>query len=313
MRAGRIFLVLALIAGALATASAPAAAPLRDDGDGRSTLAGTTVISGRRAGVVEVRVATPAVWTGDTSEVKIRGGGELPGFVLTKTRKETYEHPVLGPIETEYEDMVVSGVRLPAKGAAKKLSAEERTLLLMPMKTAIEPGDYKLYLLADGAPVKVRLELKGLFGSTRITPGSPTGLDMKTLPERTQASAPVAGLFTAGDDSKLERMGLVFDALVVEMRDSPEGEFGSCVYRGKPVDEEQGDVVSYGPHCVGAMDRDRIQSSFHYFSTFPGGRYGISYGMVYPLERDDWTISNWYRGTGTIGRASAYGYWLNFR
>ena len=181
----------------------------------------------------------------------------------------------------------------------------------MPGKEALKPGDYKLYLLADRAPVTITLELKGLVGSTRLSPTQRTGIDMKELPERNRTEGQAASLFTAGDDAKLEKAGMIIDATVVEIKDAADTEFGSCVYRGEPADEEQGQVVSYGPYCVGGADRDSYMGMIQMFGAPSGRRIGVSYGMVSTLEPDDWTISTWYRGSGAIGDAASYGTWLN--
>lgn len=311
MKITRILLASLLVAGATLVAGPGNAAPAQQQKAGPVALAGTTVIRGRTAGAINVHVPTPAVWSGSAKDVTITGGGETPGFLLTKSRKETYEHPILGPIEYTYQDIVASGTRLPARGVTKKWSAKDRTLLMMPGEETIKPGDYKLYLIAEGKPVKITLTLKGLLGSTQITPRHERGLDMKLLPGRTKLDATAQGLYTAGDDDVLESTGLVFDAMVVEIKDSSEGEIGSCTYRGGPRDEEQGEVVSYGPHCIGAMpDRDYISTSFHWTGNL-GSRYMMMYGYTSGLDADRWTVSSWYRGSGTVIGGNAYGYWLN--
>ena len=118
-----IVAVLAVIAGATTSAAPTLASPARAPRAERANLAGTNVITGRTGGVIDVRIPTGAVWTGDTSDVTIQGGGELPGFVLTRMTTSTYNHPVLGPIESKYDEMVASGMRIPAEGAAEDLAA----------------------------------------------------------------------------------------------------------------------------------------------------------------------------------------------
>lgn len=314
MRGIKVILAGALVAGSTLGGGSGSAAPAVDGKSATVTLAGKTVVTGSHAGVVNVRIPTPAVWSGKASDVNITGGGELPGFLLTREKKYTYDHPVLGRLESTTDEVVLSGTKLPKRGVTKKFSSGQRTLVMMPWEQVLKPGDYKLYLVADGAPVKVTINLKGLLGTTRISPTSRTGIDMKQLPERTKVSAPGQGLFTAGDDAKLEKPGLVFDAMVVEVKDSPEGEIGSCVYRGEPADEEQGEAISYGPKCIGAMPgRDYYSTEIHYTTNFIDGRYKAMYGYVSTLEADTWTVSDWFRGTGTLGRGAAYGYWLNFK
>lgn len=305
-----IAVALAVLAGATTSAAPTLASPSRAAKPGRANLAGTNIISGRSGGVIDVHIPTPAVWTGETDEVTIEGGGELPGFILVRSKTSTYDHPVLGPIESTYDEVVAAGIRLPAAGVTKSLSRGSRTLLLMPFKDTLKPGNYRLYLLADRTPVTVTLKLEGLVGTTRLSPTKRTGLDMKELPERSRTDSAAMSLFTAGDDAELEKPGLVVDATVVEIHDGTDTEFGSCVYRGEPIDEEQGQVVSYAPYCAGGTGRDYVQSFIQ--MTGPGGkRIGVSYGIVPSLDADDWTISNWYRGSGTIGKAASYGAWLN--
>ena len=313
MKAIRIFVLASLMTAAVVAGPAGKAAPSRGEAPRAVTLAGKNTIVGSKGSVVDVRITTPAVWTGSTDEVKVEGGGVTSGFVLTRLATSVFEHPILGRIETKFEEFVVSATRLPAKGPLKNLSAQQRTMLLTPMKTTLDPGLYRLYLIADGAPVKVRLELQGLLGSKRISPSTPTGLDTKKLFERTDLTTPAAALVTSGDDAVLERTGLIFNALAVELKDSPEGEFGSCIYQGGPVNEEEGEVVSYGPYCAGAAGRDHTQTVIGYAFVGAGKRIGISYGMVAPMEKETWTISNWYRGTGVTGEAAGFGYWLNLK
>jgi hypothetical protein len=312
MKAIRLVIATALVAGAIAVGSASSAAPAMNAARSPATLAGKTVLVGKRAGVIDVRIPTPARWSGESADVRITGGGELPGFVLTQMRTTTFDHPILGPIENELEEVVVTATRLPKKGILRGLSSDSRTWVMSPREEILKPGNYKLYLVADGEPVRVTISLGGLLGRSKLSPTRKVGLDMKLLPERTSATSPAAGVYTAGDDDVLERPGLIFNTMVVQVEDSPEGEVGSCVYRGEPVDEEQGEVVSYGPHCLGGQGRDYSSASFGYTSNYTEGEYKGMYGYTPVTEADRWTVSNWMRGTGTIGKGVSYGFWLNY-
>lgn len=51
-----------------------------------------------------------------------------------------------------------------------------------PARTITLPaGDYRLYLIADGGPVTIRLRLNGLKGVTAVTPTVPATVDIESL------------------------------------------------------------------------------------------------------------------------------------
>lgn len=297
-----------------ATALTPATVGARpaDRGSAPVELGAVNVLKGSHASVVEVHVPAPAVFSGKPDDFSVEGAGRLPGFVLTtKPVSSVVDHPLLGPVETEpSQDVVVAASRLPDGGVFAGPDGN-RELILFPTKTVIEPGDYLLYLVADGSPVTVTFELTGLLGTKTITPSERVPFASKVLPERMNAMTPAGGVYTAGDYAALRKPGVVFHALTVEVEDFTGAEFGHCVYRGKPPTEEQVEEASYAPRCVAASG----EGYWSYFGTVrpdrPSGK-ATEYGMVSTLEADYWTQMTEFEGAATVGRAGSLAYWLSW-
>lgn len=311
IRGARALVAGCLLAGALI---APGAARARPTGPVPSAieLAGVNVLKGTHTSVVDVHVPTPAVFSGDVDDFAVEGAGKLPGFVLTTMPvSDVVDHPLFGEIKTTpAQDVVVAASRLPGAGVFAGPDAR-RELILFPMKTVIEPGYYRLYLIADGSPVTVRFELKGLLGTRVIEPAERVPFVSKELPERTSAVTPAGAVYVGGDYAPLRKPGMVFHALVVEVDDFTAGEFGHCVFRGKPPSEEELGDASYTPRCITASS----EGYSSYFSAVrpdrPSGK-AMQYGLVSTLEPDYWTQLTEFEGAATVGRAGSLGYWLSW-
>jgi hypothetical protein len=83
----------------------------------------------------------------------------------------------------------------------------------------IFPGRYRLYVLADGAPVTVKLKLNGLKGRTDLRAKRPASIDLTPPVTHHQVSGGVTS-FSGGNSYERGAMGM---ALVVLFVQAPEG------------------------------------------------------------------------------------------
>lgn len=108
-------------------------------------------------------------------------------------------------------------------------------------------GDYRLFLIADGEPVRVKLVLDGLDGRRRILPKAPAPVDLKTpTPHFAQLQGP--SYFAAGDTFDGGERGIAVSMLSLRSAIDPvPSEYGMCGFYRTTVNLP--DAVAYGPHC----------------------------------------------------------------
>ena len=112
----------------------------------------------------------------------------------------------------------------------------------------LSPGKYRLQLIADGAPVRIRLVLEGLKGRTHITPTAPGSVDLKTPTVRASYLGGPS-YFAAGDTFAGGRRGVALSFLSVRGPKGPlYSSYGMCGFYRDEVDVP--DSAAYGPQCL---------------------------------------------------------------
>lgn len=153
-------------------------------------------------------------------------------------------------------------------------------------KVFLDPGQYFLYLVADGAPVQVTLELGGLSGTRQIAPKVAARGEVR-VPEVRFSGGPSRQAHWFGEEYVVKGEGvLTYSAMQVETNDWVAGEVGWCAYTGEP---DPG-PLAYSPACpsgftytvpivrtppsrVEVLDRTASHSDF-------GGRFGFGYHLL---------------------------------
>ncbi len=110
----------------------------------------------------------------------------------------------------------------------------------------LEAGNYRLYLIADGAPVRATIHLHGLSGRRSLEVTEPADLDLQTPPSRVDTDAGGGRLWSAGSSFAGGQVGFSMSWLEIEAEDFSGMEVGICQYNAI---EPPPAHIAYGPHC----------------------------------------------------------------
>lgn len=266
-RVGAVLCVVWLLPWMLsrsALASGSSAEEMTSSGN-RVELRAVNTIVGTDSSVMLVRLPEDAYLAhqpfGSNPDVEISGRGRLLGVVLTK---EEEEHAFQGPA-------IFAGLwhACSERGCSsgKKRSLEQQFLNTSEVRERgdrvfLPAGDYRLFLIADGARAVVRLRLHGLEGSTTLSPSKPADVHLEN-PEAQISSSPLGVVHAAGRTRRLQGRGLGFALAWSNSPISVYGRRGVCVYRGIPPVPES---LAYSPSCGGetgasAVHRDEFGSA----------------------------------------------------
>ena len=168
-----VSLALSLLGLALLATPAPAGAGSQSTcgqlAAGSVELCATTTVETSTTGRVRVRVPTDA--NIDLSPAPaITGDGRIVGFLLTEpgTRLGFWARVI------RYPNILNWGIRTQANA---QMAEEDREPTSGPLEVStgwgcsvchIPPGEYDLYVIADGSPVSVTLDLEGLDGQVHL-------------------------------------------------------------------------------------------------------------------------------------------------
>ena len=220
--AGALAATLLLV---LPTAEAAPARPV--------ALAGTIVVTAKRSGTMRVVLPRPA--RVDFSEIKrLQSGGRFYGLVLRHETADAWVESI--------------GIGNCARAGCKPLfpySGMNCVCVRQPDGTmtigegTLPAGNYRLYVVADGAPVTMRMTLRGLSGSVTVTPTQPARVSiLEPKPDVTvaAASAPVepGAIFSAGSTHTVPSRGGHFVMVLWKLHPAPHVPTlaGQCVYDG---------------------------------------------------------------------------------
>lgn len=128
-------------------------------------LTGTTVVAGSRSAWTRV-VLPKAVFFNPSEDVTLTGTGRLYGMVLKK--EGAWNAPVGWRVHIGYC----------VGGGCASTYRDVRSEVFVPggntVTGTLPAGTYRLYVVADGAPVRATMKLRGLSGGTRtLQPGAP--------------------------------------------------------------------------------------------------------------------------------------------
>ncbi|HEX2196292.1 MAG TPA: hypothetical protein VHJ76_05135 [Actinomycetota bacterium] len=241
-------LACSLVAAAQLTVNPPVA-DAAERATPRVTLAGTTTILGSTTGAIDVHLPKRVTLdgahalhrpTGPNEDVRFveRGSGPYFGFALVEdpypeVRREgrflvggqfaLCDRPRCSTADT-YNDYWSTGT----EGG----------------RSVLEPGDYKLLLVAEG-PVEIKLKLTGLRGRTTVRPAPD---DFAAIESPVPASTAVGGgeLWWGGTSAYGGQVGFSISLAAAAAPEFAGGEFGICQYN---VLEPPPKEVGYGPHC----------------------------------------------------------------
>lgn len=222
--------VITLAAG-LAAPPAQAAPP---------TLAGTTVVTGSSTAGMRVRLTRSISLPLDRrGQVRISGNGRTVGIVLTRADLAEPMRPTYAYVRFGFCTKPGCRAKETHDGPIGFNPGEGGRLRLT-------PGDYQLYVVADGSPVTATISLPGLPGTTRLRPGVRNRFGPRTPTVRSPAGS--SNVYGAGDMHEFGGFGgLSLQAIGLNTGPWVAGEVGDCVYGTRPPVEQ----AAFQPRCPG--------------------------------------------------------------
>lgn len=215
---------MASLAVALLVAGSPSAAARTGPSDTLPALAAVTEIVGSTSTVMLVHVPAPAsiALEGPNRNISLSGGGRFFGVALT----------TLGP---KPELVFLAGqfgrcVRRGCKGPSNLIDV---TYPVDAARAKIASGSYRLYLITDGTPVRVKLGVQGLREKTVLKPRRPADVAVSDLSDGLRSGAmPVYG--SAVKEYRFDQSAMLVSTIWSEAAEPSVVTRGDCLYRGEP-------------------------------------------------------------------------------
>lgn len=229
-------IVIAATQASLAGASPGAACDGSPLPGPRVELCGTTVLSGSEGGVTPVHLSEEVTIQnrgfGPDKGVDIAGDGAFIGFAIASDDVERDVGLVAGIVPREPFSQTDFLFFLTWGGIGT------------PDEVTLPVGDYRLYLLADGSPITVVLDLDPMVGQVQISSDSPNHYDARALDPRIDAG-PTHALYVAGENGTVGTLGVGFQMAWLETGQAHAfSQLGVCSYRGGQSADQ-----AYGPGC----------------------------------------------------------------
>ena len=296
--------VAAALSSVLAAAAHAAPAPAS------ITLAGTTVVTGSRTAQVAVRLPRAVDFHVQDLDVS-SPRGRITAVVLKKVGP--WQAPLVAAkhvgfcaqrgCETAFPKFAFEFVHAP--GSTNGLSGR------------LPAGEYRLYLVTDGAPATFTFRFRGLRGSTRITPRTPARATVANVPPAVATPAASPSLFAGGSHRAVPRDGGLNHTSVWKVVPvfGPPSAVGVCEYVGAPPSSAE--APPYQLPC--ASGRGDIPP--YVSGTQPGGQAvtplgpgrfltGIHSGWM--LGAGTWGLGGYHNTPGPVSEAYVQQLWLDF-
>lgn len=222
-RSVRAFAAAAVVLGVLAPAADAGHAP---------ALAGETVITATRTAKMRVYVPQRARISVNTAKsVDVDGSGRMAGVLLRENVTRAPDQATFLRLPAQFGSRVyASAPSAPVTGCDRSLEPAHTdcSKAKAPTHYDLRRGTYTLYVVTDGAPVRVTLRFDNLRGRTELTPTTPAAGGFSNL--KTSVDAPVS--WSAGTEVRTTGPGWLFTAGWWQQDESAVGQSGACWYDG---------------------------------------------------------------------------------
>ena len=224
------------------------------------------------------------------TDILVEGRGRFVGFALVED--------VAG-----FGGVSVIGGRLPRRSGLGTFyfalaGLDNRSELVLPS------GNYRLYLITDGQPVKVVFMLDGLEGSVRLQPMRAVDLDVEGPRPSLQVEG-VKNVYGAGADGTLTSRGLLFDFLYVKHEGHANTQYQFCLYEGGARGP-----VPWTPACPALDDEPNVTVGDGVIGTGPFTTF--FYGGGSPFEANTYGQGFAMESAAKITDVGYVGVWLSY-
>lgn len=162
-------------------------------------------------------------------------------------------------------------------------------------------GTWRLLVIADGAPVTVTLDLKGVAGSQRLSPARREKAEIRTLTPSVHESG-TNTIYSAGDFTNLMRADLGLVGLWAEGGPYGSSWFGDCIYEEGSTPPQEG--LAFMPGCPTSDGSQWMHGSP---SLGTGGFVFTSSRHCCPAG-----LGGWYATASAVKNYGGIGLWLDW-
>lgn len=238
-------------------------------------LGGAVTLTGNRAGYVRVRLPKQAYFdradVGAKDSLVITGGGDMAAFALMRETGRGAD--LKGPV-------VVGGHTRRSADVTKRRGEFALTLLRAGPDddkggAVLPAGTYRLYLVPDGKATTVRLKLRGLSGSSRLTPKVASPVLVQGGTPRIAREDSNGVLYSEGYETDLTEQSLHFKVSVARNQAHAGTSSWDCLFDHKPEGPDP-----YLPGCPTAGNGNSLAFHAVYADQSVGPGEIISYGGV---------------------------------
>lgn len=163
-------------------------------------------------------------------------------------------------------------------------------------RQVLPAGNYRLYLVADGAPARVRIDLADLSGYRRLSPSRPVQSELRTLAPLS-AEDEEGSVYYGGRRAPSEGSGFALAGLWLDGEGS-DTQAGSCIYETRTPPPGQ---TAFAPPCP-AADVSTL--------SFASGDYNeVGY---FSLGSFPQAMGLWRKAAETTQKAGGVTVWMKF-
>jgi hypothetical protein len=285
-------------------------------------LRGTNIISADQPAVLRVTVPPGSILDsrqllfrrqGPNKALSFRGRGAFVGLILQK--EESDQGPPFRFVAGRFDSCVnrcrgteVFNYVSPREGEVDIVTGEP-----IPRWLEVPPGEYRLYLVSGGGPVRARLVLKGLAGTLTQTATEPANVDAGAMPTRVDIDG---NLWAAGSTFSSGDRGVLISNMFIEAQEIRNLRFGICAPNGPIAPPED---VSYGPHCTALS----LALGANFYGTLPrpdldNGYFVVRFQTNYserhlpPNPTGERGLGAWFSTDSPVKSAGAQGVFVSF-